>query len=227
MEISENFKAFRIIFNYTQDRLSKALSLDQVTIANYETGKIKPSYQVLQNIIKLYGISLDYFVFDKACSYPRNLKLLRLAKLLDKAEHSDSRSSIENVVKTLLKYDVGSEMILKQDVIELELTDSFYKNLKELRNYKKLTQPQLSEKLRITRSAYAQYEVKNFPPLKKLIELSDSLDISMHALITGEKLFFDFDDRIFGRTILYADQSLSMEDHKVLVRLLEATINKK
>jgi len=73
----------------------------------------------------------------------------------------------------------------------------------------------------------SQYELKSFPSVENIIRLSESLDVSMHALVTGIKLNFQFTDGHFGKTMLLADHFLSLEDHKVLIRLMESALNNK
>lgn len=57
-----------------------------------------------------------------------------------------------------------------------------------------------------------------------MIKLSKFFDVSIHAMVTGEKLRFDFQDGHFGRTIVLADQLLSLDDHKILIKLMENII---
>lgn len=223
---SSNFKSFRNSFGYTQEYLGELLSVETGTIARYESGKLQPSIPVIKKIGKIYGISLDFFIHNGLCSYPRNLKLLNLAKKLDDVSYSDARSSIESVIKTLLKDDFSRELNIQQDKIDIELTNSFYKNLKEIRSSKKISQPQFAKILKISRSLVAQYELSSYPPIERLSDISKYLGISIHALLTGEKLLFDFEDKFFGRIFLSADQRLSIDDQKVLIRLLEATFEK-
>jgi len=222
-----NFKFFRNNLGFTQEQLAKALSIELVTVAFYETGKNKPSMHILQKACEIFGISLDYLYLYSDCLYPRNLKLLRLAKTLDNEAFSEARSSIESVIKSLLGKTPNIETNIKFDIIDFDITQSFYKNLKNIRKFKKLTQPEVAKILGISRDLLAQYEQKSFPPIERLAKISIAFDVSMHVLITGEKLLFDFDDKFFGKTIFSADQLLTLEEHKMLIHLMEAIINNK
>ena len=224
----DHIKLLRNSFGYTQEQLAKLLLLETGTVTYYETGKIQPSIQILVKISKVFGISMDFLIHqDNDCKYPKNIKLLRMAKILDTDTYYEARSNIEGVIKSILGRNTANDSTIKQDIIEIELQESFHKNLKEIRNSKKLTQPRLAESIGTTRDTIAQHEQKTFPPIERLVSLANYLDISIHALVTGEKLRFDFDDRFFGKTILYADQKLSLEDQKVIIRLLEAAIENK
>lgn len=224
---SGNLKSFRNIFDLTQEQLAKALSLEYRTIVAYETGKRIPPVNTLLQIARFYGISLDFLIMNERCSFPRNIKLLRLAKTIDNDIYSDARSSFEGMVKAMWSKKLNTETVFKQDHIEISLNNSFHNNLKDLRNYKKMTQPQLAELINVSRSLFSQYEAGSFPSIERIIKLSEIFDLSLHALVSGEKLTFDFDDRYFGKIMLSADQQLSFEEHKTLINLLEATINNK
>ena len=149
------------------------------------------------------------------------MKLLKLAKILDEFSKSESRNNIEATTKNLLGDKINQEIKLKRDIIDFELENSFNLNLKIIRTSKKITQNELADKINVSRSVIASYELKNHPPIDKLIKLSNILNISIHALSTGEKLLFDFQDRHFGKTILLADQLLSYEHIKFLIELME------
>jgi transcriptional regulator with XRE-family HTH domain len=223
----EFFKTFRKQFNLTQDELAQKLSIDRQTVAFYEADRAKPSFKILQKAAEVYEVSFDFFILGNDSSYPRNLRLLNLAKKLDSVFHSEGRSTIESSAKSLMGNNFIPDTPLNQDSIEIELVKDFHQNLKNIRNYKKMTQPVLAMNLGISRNLLAQYELKIFPPVERLIKLSKLLNISIHGLATGQKLSFDFQDRIFGQTMLLADHFLSLDDQKVLIRLMESSLNYK
>lgn len=218
-------KTFRNSLGLTQASLADLLSLEQRTIAAYESEQADPSMQILIRMTDLFGVSLDYLYLFEKCPYPRNLKLLKLAKSLDIDSFSEARSNIEGVIKPFISKYPAVDLSFKQDTIDIDLGKSFQKNLKDIRNINNLTQPQLGSKIGITKSLIAKYEYDSYPAMPKLSDLSNVLNVSMHALVKGEKLSFHFDDGIFGRTILTADSRLSIEDQKVIIQILEAIIN--
>ena len=222
-----NFKIFRNYFGLTQEQLAKTLSLEYRTIVAYETGKRIPPLNTLFQIAQFYGFSLDYLIAYENCSYPRSLKMLKLAKMLDNKAYSEARNNVEGMINTLWSKKINTDTIYKQDNPSIELTSSFHKNLKELRNIRKMTQTQVAETIKVSRSLLNQYETRTFPPIDILIELANIFNLSNHSMNSGEKLFFDFDDKFFGKTILSADQQLTIEEKKTLINLLEATINNK
>lgn len=226
MEIlRNNIKFLRLNFGFTQEQLANLLCLDITTANYYETGKRHPSTQILIKIAELFGITMDFLINSNKTEYPYNLKLLRMAKNLDTDSYYDARSSIEGVIKNIIGKKTDTNLNIKQDGLDIELQASFHKNLKDIRNHKKMTQPYLAKLIGTTKNSIAHYENESFPPIDKLNELSEKLEVSIHCLLTGEKLLFDFDDRLFGKTILSADHILSIDDHKMLIRYMEAAIN--
>mgnify|MGYP006291899705 CR=1 FL=1 len=220
----ENFKKFRDYLNITQEELANKLSLDRNTIALYEADKRFPSFNNILKLVRIFDISLDFFLLNKNCSFPRNIKLLNLAKKIDFADFSDDRNSLERTVKSLMGEKKNLKIEIKQDLENIPIKNNFKENLKIMRNLKELTQQQLADSIDVSKSTYSLYEIKNHPPADKLIKLSEVLQISINALATGNRLFFKFNDGIFGDTILLADQTLELEDHKILIRLMEAIL---
>jgi len=46
----------------SQEELARVLHLNQSTIAYYESGKKRPSYEVLQSLAEFFGVSIDYLL---------------------------------------------------------------------------------------------------------------------------------------------------------------------
>ncbi|MCG8570380.1 MAG: helix-turn-helix domain-containing protein [Spirochaetes bacterium] len=214
----------RNYLNLTQRELADRLSVEEITIIRYESGKMSPAFSNIIQLADIFQISIDFLLSNENINYPRNLKLLKLAKQLDILEYSDSRNTIENTAKSLLGSKRNASILIKQDLIEVELTDNFNSNLKQVRNYRAMTQNELAKKIGVSRATLGMYEVRNHPPIEKLIKLSEILDISIHALATGNKLKFNFTDGIFGETILFADRFLSLEHQKILITLMETIL---
>ena len=55
-------KTLRTQNNYTQVQLAQKLGLTKSVISVYETGLRLPSYDVLINIAKIFGVSTDYLL---------------------------------------------------------------------------------------------------------------------------------------------------------------------
>jgi transcriptional regulator with XRE-family HTH domain len=220
----ENLKEIRNFFNLTQDELAKKLMIkDQALIAQYES-KATPSMKVLKKISEVFNLSIDFIALSTNCNYARNLKLLTLAQRFDVSAPSQSRGHVETTAEIFLKEKNITE--IKQDSFEEDLTDNFHKNLKILRSRKDKSQEELASLLKVGRTTISSYERNIFPPLDNLIKLSECLDASMHALVTGQKLTFQFNDGPFGKTMLLADRLLPLEKQKYLIELMEDIVRK-
>ena len=57
--ISISLAAARVNANMTQDDVAKALHVSNKTVGNWETGKVIPSFAVLNTLSGLYGIPMD------------------------------------------------------------------------------------------------------------------------------------------------------------------------
>ena len=224
--IVNNLRILRKYKEITLEQLSNNIKINFDTFRNYEQNYITPQINTLIKISNYFGISLDFLLLWDKTNYQKNLKFLKLAKKIDEETQTQERTNIEMTTKSFLdKIKSNNEIIIKQDNPELELTDNIHKNIKILREKKEYSQKQLAEMLEVNQSQIAHYQNKSIPPAEKLIKLSEIFNISIHALATGEKLFFDFQDRPFGNTILLADQLLPLEDQKIIIKLMENIIN--
>jgi transcriptional regulator with XRE-family HTH domain len=217
----ENLKKFRTHLSITQEELAKKINVDQQTISIYEKEISFPSFHIIKKLADIFQISLDYLIHDENCFYPRNLKFMRLAEKIDKIQDQNIKNTIETSVSTFLNNKTGDFKLIRQDKIkEVELTESFHVNLKAVRNYKDIRQVDFAQTLGISTPLLGMYEKKIYPSVEKLKNISKNLEVSMHALATGEKLFFDFEDRPFGKTMLLADHFLSLEHQKFIIELM-------
>lgn len=62
MTFPERLVKLRKINNITQKQLAENLSLSEVGIQNYESGRRKPAYEVLISLADYFDVSLDYLV---------------------------------------------------------------------------------------------------------------------------------------------------------------------
>ena len=214
--------------NLTQVELAKKLSIEQQTLTQYEIGRNPPVFKNSLKLINFFKVSLDFLILNNDCLYPKNLKLLYLSKKIDENFPPQDRTHIEVTANSFLKEKKSVDIKLKQDNIDTLLKkDDFGYNLRAIRKFNSLKQIELATNIKISRSLLGMYESKILPSLENLIQLSNNLHVSMHVLATGEKLFFDYQDRHFGKTMLLADHFLSLEHQKFLIELMENIINEK
>ena len=98
----KNLKFFRNFFSLTQKEIADKLNIDEHTIKFYESVHSVPTFKNLKNIIELFNITYDFFILFDKCKYPRNIKLLTLAKKLDDFSKSEARNNIEATTRNLL-----------------------------------------------------------------------------------------------------------------------------
>lgn len=62
MPLPERLVGLRKINGITQKQLADALSLSEVGIQNYESGRRKPAFDILLALADYFNVSLDYLV---------------------------------------------------------------------------------------------------------------------------------------------------------------------
>jgi len=60
--LSERLKELRKKKKLTQDELAKLVNSKKTTISNYETGYSTPSNDMLTDLAKIFGVSVDYLL---------------------------------------------------------------------------------------------------------------------------------------------------------------------
>jgi transcriptional regulator with XRE-family HTH domain len=219
--IPNSLKNLRKINEITLAHLSKDLNLDLNVIKGYEFRGDMPSIDNLIKIADYFNVSIDFLILENDTIYPHNIKLLNLAEKIDKLGIND-RYKVEASASTLIKEN--NEIFIKMDTIPNELYNSFHKNLKIARKHNNLSQTMVAKEIGTSNVQISLYEKKCFPRVTKLIKLSSLLNISMHALITGQKLLFNFSNEGLKNIILKADKFLSLEEIKFLIHLMQRII---
>lgn len=59
---AENLKAYRIMADMTQEDLAKAASITRNSIANYESGRSEPNFEILCIFSRVLGVDLNDLV---------------------------------------------------------------------------------------------------------------------------------------------------------------------
>ena len=216
-----SLKILRENYSLTIRELSQKLNLDFNTVKSYEFHSDIPSYPVLIKFAQFFHVSLDYLVIGNETPFIHNIKFLELANKIDRFGINE-RYKIEASTSTLLKKDLNPE--IKLDTIFPDLTPSFHNNLKLVRKSKELSQYQISKQIGITRVQVTRYEKNSYPRIKNLVKISQFLNTSIHSLLTGQKLFYDFNNAGLKNIILKADKLLSLEEIKFLIHLMERII---
>lgn len=62
MKLSEQIRKHRKLSNLTQEGLAKKLHTTRQSVSKWEQGSLEPNIQTLNDLAKLFGISLDHLV---------------------------------------------------------------------------------------------------------------------------------------------------------------------
>lgn len=216
----KTLKLLRVYKGLTLINLQDMINVHHSILTQYENGKKKPSLAISLKISKFFQVSLDYFV-DKNTHFPRNLRLLTLASQFDKIQLSDNRNHIQKTTTAFLTGINTNGFISQLDNLPIALSDNFHTNLKLIREYKELNKTQFGNLLNISTRMVSGYEKHIIPPVAKLKLLANELRISAQCLSTGNRLLFDFRDKYFLQVMLIADHYLLLEEHKMLIHLME------
>lgn len=61
-DAADRIHEFRLSKGLTQDEFAEKCGLSRSTVARYEAGVVTPSFDTLQRMAKVFGISSDYFI---------------------------------------------------------------------------------------------------------------------------------------------------------------------
>lgn len=225
--VSTSIKELRKINNLTLEQFSKLIGISNEAAVSYEReSNIIPSLDKLVKISSFFSVSIDFLLLWKYTNYPKNLKLIKLAKNLDELSQAHERSHIEITAQSFLDRISDKNIDLKQDTIDINLSNNIHENIKVIKEYKDISSKQLIDFLGVSKSQISQYQNKATPSPDKLLKLSEIFNISMHFLVTGEKLSFDFKDGHFSEIIFLTDKFLSLDHQRFLIELIENIFRK-
>lgn len=221
IKIAENLKTLRGINNLTAEKFANTINLNKSSLHSYENHKKIPPIATLIKIATFFEISLDYLVLGSATSYPKNLSLFFLGCKIDSFDMNE-RYKIEGSISALVGKNETKQ--LKFDNFQYKLTSSFHQNIKIFRLKKDYTQLELSRLIGIKRLQIIKYEQNALPRIDKIVKLSEIFEISIHALVTGEKLFFFFQNQGLFKGIQNADTQLSLEEQQFVKKQMKRII---
>jgi response regulator RpfG family c-di-GMP phosphodiesterase len=62
LKFEEKLKHLRLVNNKTQDEVASILGIKRSTVAAYETGTIRPGFDILEKIVQLYNVDYNYIL---------------------------------------------------------------------------------------------------------------------------------------------------------------------
>jgi len=225
--IAENQRRLRKASGISTPLLAKKLQFTRIAVRNYETEHNIPPLNKMSKIADFFGISADFLLLWDRIKYPRSIRLLSLAEKIDKMD-VDKWHKVEATAATFLdEKNANREPQIIFDDPEAELTSSVHKNVRLLRSKVDYSQSKLGRYLSLSQNHISSYETGvSRPPAEKLILMSALFQTSIHAIATGRKLYFQFQNKDLKDTMLNADYYLSLEDKIFLCRMMEKIIEK-
>lgn len=94
MTLGEKLKEIRKRFGLSQEQLSEIMNVSRQAITKWETDGGIPDISNLQELSKVFGITVDYLLNDE-----RELPALSMRKVLDKDKYKNKISSYAMILK--------------------------------------------------------------------------------------------------------------------------------
>lgn len=220
--IGKNLRELRNNKSLTLEKLSEETKINIKNLIGYESNTVNPSLTNLITLSRFFGISLDYIILWEKNNYINSVDMLILSQKIDSLDQV-KRFQIENTINTLIKKN--NSLTIKFDLDFDQLKNNIHENIKIIREKKGLSQISIADFLNIKQSVVSNYEKSSIPPIDKLIKLSNLLNISIHALVTGNILNFTFKNLSLKEAILNGDKLLSLKDKDFLIRLMQKIID--
>ena len=213
--------------NISIPELNKKINLGIDAIRQYEVERSLPPLDKMKKITSFFGISTDYLLLWDQIRYPRSIRLLSLAEKINAME-VDRWHNVKTTTDTFLgKENANKDPVIIFDDPEAELTSSVHKNVRLLRNRVEYSQEKLGRYLTQATNHISNYETGvSRPSAENLILMSALFQTSVHAIATGRKLYFQFQNKDLKDTMLNADYYLPLKDKDFLCRMMEKIIEK-
>ena len=200
-----NIKNIREKNNLSISELSSKTLLNKRTIESYEFKNTTHTYKNLYKIVKFYGISIDYLLLCENTNFIKNIFLLKLAEKLDKLSLQEM-NKVDSYIDTFLNKE--KEISKHYDVLNYNFSNNFNNNFKIIMEQNNITGKEMSKRLSVTERQIAGYKKSSECSYNILFKISNIFNISIHWLLTGKKLIFNFNNKKFEENILKADEHL-------------------
>jgi len=224
MEFKDRLKEIRKEYNMKQKDLGAAIGLGATTVANYESGRNKPSIQVLHAMADVFRVSTDYLIGHSDIKYPyrsdisdADESLIRMYSNLSQKNKDHLRSYTEFSNRLLeLQGKQENTQTIPLKTLEGE-NPTFRDRLRELRAEQNLSQASLAAKLGYNPATIAGYEGgRTEPSIEVLSVLAETLHVSVDYLTGYSNI-----------RVPCLNQAISAEDEPFLNTYLQLTEQKK
>ncbi len=160
---ARNIKALREDNELTQEEFGKSLNLGNSTVPKWERGLIvRPRPSMLNAIAEMYEISVDDLVSENG--YYAKSRELERGRESEPHIASLPQARTDSPSLTLEMKRIGRKNVRK------EQHTAFSKNVRALREDKKLTQAQFGERLGVSTNTVSRWEIKGVQPRLLMLE---------------------------------------------------------
>ncbi len=122
MKFNERFSAILLMENYSYKKMAEKLSVPKETILDYEEGLVVPEREILREISKELGVSIDYLICEEnRVSMVRGYTPSKFKMLDFIRENGITKrrfSEIAEVPMMILDYWLAGELFIPCEIVE-------------------------------------------------------------------------------------------------------------
>ena len=191
MEFKDRLKELRKEYNMKQKDLGAAIGMGATAIANYESGKNKPSISVLHAMADVFHVSTDYLIGCSDIKYPylsdvkaEDENLFGMYRNLSQ-KNKDHLRSYTGFVNHLSELQTRQQDMVQTIPLESAAKGAFTfrDRLKELRVEQNLSQANLAAKIGYNPATIAGYEAgRTQPAIEVLHVFAEVMQVSVDYL---------------------------------------------
>lgn len=175
-------KEIRMGFGLSETQISSMLYISSYKYRRYESGSLVLTVEVLSILAIIYGVPLDYLVFDR---FSVDLILEEIDKKGILSIPDNER--IKVIVSNMCKYCTFDCTSINYRVVKnilAQFLDNFSINLYTLRNLNSIEISQISDMLCISAEHYLDLESGNvWPTIYELIKIGSIFSLSINDLM--------------------------------------------
>lgn len=221
-----SFNTLRKTHEYTLKNLTEFTHINSANLRSYSIGQRLPSLDKLRALNKLYSVPLDYLILNKTNRYLNSIKLLSLGALIDKFPDSFYRNHVEEHLNFFL--DEAKETSQFDTSEKYNFDGSIHDNIRSLRSAHDISQREFSKQILGVESTskICLYEKKYNPPLKYLVAMAQFAGTSIHWLVTGEPLVYEFENRHLKEKLLLLDRLADFKNINSIASIMQKILDK-
>jgi transcriptional regulator with XRE-family HTH domain len=101
MTLGQKIRALRLERKWSQEELAKKLGISSQRVSKYETDINKPIFEIFIELAKVFGVSVDYLIFDESVNINfEDKELIKCLQIVDKLPYP-KKKFIKDIIKTV------------------------------------------------------------------------------------------------------------------------------